>query len=443
MRVRHRRIALCFRLGAAFCAVLFASCAESGGPTGASPEAVTASPSATMVATTGESPASPSAGRGSPDPDTPHARPGLLTAAVWDDFTTEHWSDYQAFLRRYEQDPQRDPRFDLRRAARVRLDHHGVPLRNVPVTVEQGAKRYALTTLHDGTVRLFPGSVHALEAGPITLRPAGAAVEDLTIGDGDGAIFEAVRSVDRAPDVAPGAPRLDLGLMVDATGSMGDEMTYLQAELRDIIAHVKPAGSELTVRIAVVYYRDRGDEFVTRVAPFGTDLDETMRFLGATRADGGGDFPEDMNAAFEATMRLDWSGPGQAARMLVVLADAPPHPYDGARYTTEHALADALRKGISIFPIAASGVDKPTEHLFRGLAAATGGKYAFLTDDSGIGNPHMKPDIQGYKVEPLNRLLVREIRDFVSAHYPQLAPVAAGDEHREGEQPIRPKLSRP
>jgi hypothetical protein len=144
-----------------------------------------------------------------------------------------------------------------------------------------------------------------------------------------------------------------------------------------------------------------------------------------------------MNAAFEATMGLDWSGPGQAARMLVVLADAPPHPYDGARYTTEHALADALRKGISIFPVAASGVDKPTEHLFRGLAVATGGKYTFLTDDSGVGNPHMKPDIQGYKVEPLNRLLVREIRDFVSAHYPQLARLAAGEGRREDGQPDR------
>jgi hypothetical protein len=271
------------------------------------------------------------------------------------------------------------------------------------------------------------------------LLPASGAAETLTIGDGNGAIFEADRSVDQAPDVAPGAPRLDLGLMIDATGSMGDEMTYLQTELRDIIARVKPAGSELTVRIAVVYYRDRGDEFVTRVAPFGTDLDETIRFLGATRAEGGGDFPEDMNAAFEATMGLDWSGPGQAARMLVVLADAPPHHYSGAQYTTEHALADALRKGISIFPVAASGVDKPTEHLFRGLAVATGGKYTFLTDDSGIGNPHMKPDIQGYKVEPLNRLLVREIHDFVSAHYPQLVRVAAGEGHRESGQPDRPR----
>lgn len=69
---------------------------------------------------------------------------------------------------------------------------------------------------------------------------------------------------------------------------------------------------------------------------------------------------------------------------------------------------------------------------------ATSGKYTFLTDDSGIGNPHMKPDIQGYVVEPLNLLLVREIRDFVPAHYPKLASAAFSGERRENERPAPP-----
>ena len=40
----------------------------------------------------------------------------------------------------------------------------------------------------------------------------------------------------------------------------------------------------------------------------------------------------------------------------------------------------------------------------------------FLTDDSGVGNPHEEPDITGYKVEKLNDLMVREIRSYVAAH---------------------------
>jgi hypothetical protein len=49
------------------------------------------------------------------------------------------------------------------------------------------------------------------------------------------------------------------------------------------------------------------------------------------------------------------------------------------------------------------------------MAVMTGGKYVFLTDDSGVGNSHEEPDITGYKVEKLNDLMVREIRSYVAA----------------------------
>jgi hypothetical protein len=344
---------------------------------------------------------------------------GLLTAAVWDDFTPEHWSGYQEFLRRYEQEPWGDDRIELRAAVQLRLLNEGSPLANHPVVVRQGQASWRLTTLADGSLRLFPGAFHGPQPGPITIAPEGGVAETVDLADGEGGIVEVSRSVDRLPKAAPGPPRLDLGFLIDATGSMQDEMTYLQTELRDIIRRVAPQGSDLKVRIAVVYYRDRGDDFVTKVSRFTTDIDATTGFLEATRADGGGDFPEDMNAGLREMMNLGWSPSGQAARMLVVLADAPPHPYPDAPYTYRDALVDAGGRGIAIFPIAASGVDKATEHLFRGFAASTGGKYIFLTDDSGIGNPHLKPDIQGYEVEPLNRLLVREIRAFAAGYYPQ------------------------
>jgi hypothetical protein len=101
--------------------------------------------------------------------------------------------------------------------------------------------------------------------------------------------------------------------------------------------------------------------------------------------------------------------------MLFLLADAPPHQYAGEDYTYHEAIQDAAAKGIAIYPVAASGVDKPTEFLFRAMAVMTGGKYTFLTDDSGVGDSHEEPDIAGYTVEKLNDLMVREIRSFVSA----------------------------
>ena len=208
---------------------------------------------------------------------------------------------------------------------------------------------------------------------------------------------------------------LDLGFLVDATGSMGDEMTYLQSELKDIIRRVRAVEPDLDVRLSVVFYRDRGDEFITKSLPFTRNVDEVVRFIAGTSAGGGGDFPEDMNAGLEAMMRQPWSRDA-VPQMLFLLADAPPQQYAGVDYTYHEAIQDASANGISIFPVAASGVDKPTEFLFRAMAVMTGGKYVFLTDDSGVGNSHEEPDITGYTVEKLNDLMVREIRAYVATH---------------------------
>jgi len=208
---------------------------------------------------------------------------------------------------------------------------------------------------------------------------------------------------------------LDLGFLVDATGSMGDEMAFLQSELKDIVRRVRAVEPDLDVRLSVVFYRDRGDEFITKSLPFTRSADDAVRFIAGTSAGGGGDYPEDMNAGLEAIMRQRWSH-DDVPQMLFLLADAPPQQYPGQDYTYHEAIQDAAAHGIAIYPVAASGVDKPTEFLFRAMAVLTGGKYVFLTDDSGVGNSHEVPDISGYTVEKLNDLMVREIRSYVSEH---------------------------
>ena len=223
----------------------------------------------------------------------------------------------------------------------------------------------------------------------------------------------------RRPARHAGRPRserraLDLGFLVDATGSMGDEMTFLQTELKDIVRRVRGSERDLDIRVSVVFYRDRGDDFLTRSLPFTRDIDSAVSFIAGASAGGGGDFPEDMNAGLEAIMRQPWSRDA-IPQMLFLLADAPPQQYGGADYTFHEAIADASASGMAIYPVAASGVDKPTEFLFRAMAAMTGGKYVFLTDDSGVGNSHEIPDIAGYNVEKLNDLMVREIRSFVAS----------------------------
>jgi hypothetical protein len=346
---------------------------------------------------------------------------GVLTAGILDDFSRQGWRQYQRFM---DEHPHGEAwSLEPREVLRVRIrGGGGRPLRDHPVVVRQGERRYELRTRADGTIRLFPRLEHRLDDGEFTVTPQGGAAHRLVLSPA--LLRRGAVTLDQRIAPARGRrPTLDIGLLIDATGSMQDEMSYLQAELRDIIARVQPRGSPLEVRISVVYYRDRNDQFVTLPHPFGTDVDATVGFLAATRADGGGDYPEEMNEALRVMMGQEWSD-GPAARMLFLVADAPPHEYADARYTYHHALADAARQGVSIFPVASSGVDRPTEYLMRAMAVMTGGKYLFLTDHSGVGNPHLTPD-QPFDVHRLNDLMVREISAFVTGYYPELRGYAA------------------
>jgi hypothetical protein len=71
---------------------------------------------------------------------------------------------------------------------------------------------------------------------------------------------------------------------------------------------------------------------------------------------------------------------------------------------------DALRKrGVVVYPVAASGADDACEFIMRSAALLTGGQYLFLTDDAWKGESHGEPHIPYYQVEKLNALMVRMI----------------------------------
>lgn len=50
----------------------------------------------------------------------------------------------------------------------------------------------------------------------------------------------------------------------------------------------------------------------------------------------------------------------------------------------------------------------------RAMAAATQSRYLFLTDDSGVGNPHAPPAIDCYLVTRLDALVRRVIDSQIS-----------------------------
>jgi len=99
---------------------------------------------------------------------------------------------------------------------------------------------------------------------------------------------------------------------------------------------------------------------------------------------------------------------------LFLVLDAPPH--DEAREKMFELIQKASAKGIRVVPVVCSGANKSAEFIMRSIALATNGTYIFLTDDSGVGLPHIKPTTDVFNVEFLNSLLERVIKQMVFAN---------------------------
>src|SRR5262249_10220563 len=143
----------------------------------------------------------------------------------------------------------------------------------------------------------------------------------------------------------------------------------------------------------LVLYRDEGDEYVTRPFPFTASLDDFKTNLSAQRATGGGDEPEALHRGLEEAVQLSWRD-ADTARVLFLLTDAPPHAQFAGLTTT--ALNALRKRGVAVYPVACSGTSDPAEFVLRACALLTGSEYLFLTDDSGVGNPHGEPHIPFY-----------------------------------------------
>ncbi|MBX3217966.1 MAG: VWA domain-containing protein [Labilithrix sp.] len=215
-----------------------------------------------------------------------------------------------------------------------------------------------------------------------------------------------------------GSTELDVTFLIDTTGSMGDELSYLQNEIDGIAQTIKTKFPQTTPRYGLVLYKDQADAYLTRWFDF-KGLDEFRANLAAQTVGGGGDYPEAVAAGLEQVMKLSWRT-GAVSRMTFWVADAPHHIGDEA--SVKASIDAAAAKDVHIYPVAASGSDDRTEFTMRAAAQITGGRYIFLTDDSGIGNAHAEPRIPCYHVTKFDGALVRMVESELSGSH--VAPTA-------------------
>ena len=209
--------------------------------------------------------------------------------------------------------------------------------------------------------------------------------------------------------------QVDIAFVVDATGSMGDEIGFLKKDLLDILQKVSQKQTSRTIFTGTVFYRDKGDDYLTVNSDFTSDINSTVDFVKMQGADGGGDWPEAVHTALEMTLtKLQWHD-NAYSKVAFMILDAPAHQDEqGVIESIQKSIAQFSAKGIKIIPVFCSSFSKDCEFMCRQFAILTGGTYVFLTDDSNVGESHVVASVGDYQVEKLNDLIIRLIDKYIS-----------------------------
>lgn len=218
---------------------------------------------------------------------------------------------------------------------------------------------------------------------------------------------------------------LEIMLVVDTTGSMSDELSFLCDELAGVVTRVSSA-INCNIRLGLLFYRDGGDDYVTRKFDFANvtssdGLNAVVKNIKAQKSSGGGDYPEAVDAALSEAVAANWHTDSQT-RLLFHVLDAPYHDEQEHQSKFSSAVKSAAQKGIRIIPVAASGLDVLGQYIMRSAALLTGGTYTFLTDDSGIGDSHELPAVGEFTVEYLSDLMVRLIKGYYTGTFDAPVP---------------------
>ncbi len=187
----------------------------------------------------------------------------------------------------------------------------------------------------------------------------------------------------QAPPAVRPANAVEVVFVLDTTGSMGGLIQSAKEKIWGIANMFALAEPTLTVRIGLVGYRDRKDDYITKLTKLSDNLDAVYANLIDLQAGGGGDSPESVNQALnEAVMQGGWSRAMNTYRVIFLVGDCPPHMdyEDDVKYQVTCKIAAEL--GIIINTIQC-GNDKVTTPIWTDIAKKAEGSMFRVDQDGG------------------------------------------------------------
>jgi len=228
------------------------------------------------------------------------------------------------------------------------------------------------TALIAASIALLAGSAGALAGQGHPLRSCPPPVAKPT------------QTIDLAPgQIQQAPPKVEVVFVLDTTGSMGGLIESAKNKIWSIASTIAQAQPSPEIRMGLVAYRDRGDDYVTKRTPMTDDLDTLYSELMSYQARGGGDGPESVNQAlFEAVERFDWSEGDDVLRIVYLVGDAPPKMNFEDDVKHPATCRFARERGILINTIQCGSMTG-TRDVWQTIAQNANGAFAAIPQDGG------------------------------------------------------------
>src|SRR5438094_962768 len=179
-------------------------------------------------------------------------------------------------------------------------------------------------------------------------------------------------------------PRIEVCFVLDTTGSMGGLIEGAKQKIWSIANEMISAKTTPELKLGLIGYRDRGDEYVVKSFQLTDDIDSIYGHLSDFKAEGGGDEPESVNEALaEAIEKMPWSQDRKVLKIIFLVGDAPPHlDYaDGPKYPELCRIA--AKKDLIINTVQCGNIAETTP-IWKEIAKLSEGSYAAIVQSGGV-----------------------------------------------------------
>ncbi len=179
-------------------------------------------------------------------------------------------------------------------------------------------------------------------------------------------------------------PVIEVCFVLDSTGSMGGLIEGAKQKIWSIANTIISRKPTPLVKIALITYRDRGDEYVTKRFDLTDDIDTVFNNLQTFKANGGGDGPESVNQALdEAVNKISWSKDKAVYKVIFLVGDYPPHMdyQDDVKYA--QTCQTAVKSDLVINTVQC-GNQSDTAKVWQEIARLSEGSYVALAQSGNM-----------------------------------------------------------